>query len=102
MLQNNENIYHHLIRIDNQVSTRLHETGFWSAFMPVGYPSSVAPEYFEFQCWDTTQAMCSYLRGILATQAILQGVGVGNREATALAATLQWILRDGVSMLGRS
>ena len=78
------------------------ETEIRSAFMPVGYPSSVAPEYTTFQFWDTVQAMCSYLRGILATQAILKGVGVGDQKATALAATLKWILRDGVSMLGRS
>lgn len=73
---------------------------FASLFLPLGYPESVAPEYATFQAWDTVQASCSYLRGILATQAIFEGVGVGRETATALAATLQWVVRDGASMLG--
>lgn len=48
---------------------------FSKLFIPVG---RVAPEYAEFQAYDTIQAMCSYLRGILATQSILEGVGVGS------------------------
>ena len=71
-----------------------------SLFLPVGYPNSVTPDYFAFQSWDTVQAMCSYLRGILATQAILDGVGVGDETKTVASATLQWVTRDGASMLG--
>lgn len=62
--------------------------------------------------------MCSYLRGILATQAVLEGVGVGEgtnggasfrsrphpdvapESATPLAAAVQWVVRDGAGMLG--
>jgi len=69
-------------------------------FLPVGYPHSVTPDYLAFQTWDTAQAMCSYLRGILATQAILDGVGVGDGTKTVASATLQWVTRDGASMLG--
>jgi hypothetical protein len=46
------------------------------------------------------QDFCSYLRGIMATGAVLEGMGVGRAEATALQATIQWIYRDGASMLG--
>lgn len=78
--------------------------GFLSAasavFLPEGYPATVAPEYLTFQAWDTVQASCSYLRGILATQALLGAVGVGDGRATALAATLAWVLRDGAGMVG--
>ena len=56
-----------------------------SLFLPVGYPSSVTPDYLAFQSWDTAQAMCSYLRGILATQAILDGVGVGDASKVCSA-----------------
>ncbi|GLD98243.1 hypothetical protein PINS_up006940 [Pythium insidiosum] len=49
-------------------------------FLPAGYPDSVSEDYLAFQCWDTIQAMCSYLRGVLATQS--------------------WVLRDGSGMLG--
>jgi hypothetical protein len=33
-------------------------------------------------------------------QAILTGAGVGNAEASALATTLAWVIKDGVGMLG--
>ena len=55
--------------------------GSWAAlcslFLPVGYPSSVTPDYLEFQIYDTIQAVCSYLRGMLCTHAVLTGMGVG-------------------------
>lgn len=69
-------------------------------FLPAGYPDSVSKDYLTFQCWDTLQAMCSYLRGVLATQSVLQSVGVGDDKATPLAAALQWVLRDGSGMIG--
>uniref|UniRef100_K3WNG6 DUF647 domain-containing protein n=1 Tax=Globisporangium ultimum (strain ATCC 200006 / CBS 805.95 / DAOM BR144) TaxID=431595 RepID=K3WNG6_GLOUD len=69
-------------------------------FLPAGYPDSVSEDYLAFQFWDTIQAMCSYLRGVLATQSVLQSVGVGNDKATPLAAALQWVLRDGSGMIG--
>lgn len=52
---------------------------FKSAFLPEGYPASVPADYFGFQVWDTLQATCSYIRGLLATKAILIGVGVGKQ-----------------------
>ena len=39
----------------------------------VKYPSSCA----GFQAWDSVQALCSYVRGMLTSQALLAGVGVG-------------------------
>lgn len=36
----------------------------------------------------------------MSTQAILEGMGVGRADITALQATVQWIIRDGASMLG--
>ncbi|DAZ92464.1 TPA: hypothetical protein N0F65_012694 [Lagenidium giganteum] len=69
-------------------------------FLPAGYPDSVSEDYLTFQFWDTIQAMCSYLRGVLATQSVLQSVGVGDDKATPLAAALQWVLRDGSGMIG--
>lgn len=69
-------------------------------FLPAGYPDSVSEDYLTFQFWDTIQAVCSYLRGVLATQSVLQSVGVGDEHATPLAAALQWVLRDGSGMIG--
>lgn len=41
------------------------------------------------------------MNGTLTTHAILKGVGVGDQEATALAATVTWIMKDGTGMIGR-
>lgn len=71
-----------------------------SVFLPVGYPNSVRPEYLKFQCFDTLQAACSYLRGVLTTSAMLRGAGVGSDAASPMAAALVWTLRDGVGMFG--
>ncbi|XP_053473767.1 RUS1 family protein C16orf58 homolog [Ictalurus furcatus] len=74
---------------------------FKNVFLPQGYPESVSEDYLQYQLWDTLQAFSSSLSGTLATQATLQGVGVGNQEATVAAATMTWLLRDGTGMLGR-
>ena len=46
------------------------------------------------------QALCSYVSGVLASQAVLRGVGVGSADATPLAAATTWVIRDGAGMLG--
>ena len=46
-------------------------------FLPIDYPNSVTPDYLSFQIYDTIQAVSSYLRGLLCTQALLTGLGVG-------------------------
>jgi hypothetical protein len=51
---------------------------------PPPIPQSVKPEYLSYQCWDTVQALCSYLRGILTTKAILEGSGVGSGSSPQL------------------
>lgn len=45
------------------------------------------------------QDLSSHLRGVLATQAVLEGMGVGRAGSTPLAATLQWMARDGRFLL---
>lgn len=42
-----------------------------------------------------------YFTGILATQEVLRGVGVGDDTATPLAATVTWVLKDGCGHLGK-
>uniref|UniRef100_A0A0K0G100 UPF0420 protein C16orf58 (inferred by orthology to a human protein) n=1 Tax=Strongyloides venezuelensis TaxID=75913 RepID=A0A0K0G100_STRVS len=73
----------------------------YEVFLPKGYPNSVSKDYLEYQIWDSLQAFASSMNGALATQAVLKGVGVGNENATALAATLTWLLKDGSGMIGR-
>ncbi|KAL1511713.1 hypothetical protein AB1Y20_005001 [Prymnesium parvum] len=71
-----------------------------AVFLPAGYPDSVRPEYLRFQVFDTVQAACSYLRGILTTSALLRGAGVGETAASPMAAAVAWVLRDGFGMFG--
>ena len=44
--------------------------------------------------YHSIKAFCSSITGTLATQAMLKGYGVGDEKATALAATMTWILRS--------
>ncbi|XP_065913604.1 RUS family member 1-like isoform X2 [Dysidea avara] len=74
---------------------------FKEVFLPEGYPDSVSDDYWNYQKWDTLQAFCSSITGTLATHAVLKGVGVGDSSATAAAATITWLLKDGAGMVGR-
>lgn len=69
--------------------------------LPSGFPHSVSPDYLQYQCWDSAQALCSSLSGIIATRAVFEAVGVGDGAATPMGATLTWLLRDGVGMVTR-
>lgn len=69
------------------------------AFLPSGYPSSVTPDYLPYQLWDTVQGLCSYISGMAASQATLQGIGVGNAAATPAAAILTFLFKDMAGLL---
>ena len=43
--------------------------------------------------------LSTQLRAVLATQRVLEGVGVGKEGATALSASLNFIMRDGCGMV---
>lgn len=73
---------------------------FVKLFLPVGYPHSVDASYLPYQLFDGLQGLCSYWRGVVATQAVLEAAGVGDSTATAASAAMQWALRDGTGMVG--
>ena len=77
------------------------KTFIFEAFFPEGYPDSVSNDYLTYQAWDTLQAFASSISGSLATKAVLEGVGVGDGNATALAATITWLLRQGAGMISQ-
>jgi hypothetical protein len=68
-------------------------------FLPVGFPETVREEYLSYQLWDSLQALSSYLRGVLTARAMLEGAGVGNAKASALAVALSWIIKDGIGII---
>ncbi|KDQ20765.1 hypothetical protein BOTBODRAFT_124590 [Botryobasidium botryosum FD-172 SS1] len=65
-----------------------------SVFLPAGYPESVTPDYLPYQTYGILQAFASSLAGLLASRAVLQGVGVGDANATPTAALFLTILQD--------
>ena len=69
-------------------------------FLPIGYPNSVAEGYLEYQFYDSIQGLCSYLRGVVSTSAVLSATGVGDAQATAMSAAMTWAVRDGLGMIG--
>ncbi|KAL6258070.1 hypothetical protein P5V15_009987 [Pogonomyrmex californicus] len=69
-------------------------------FLPQGYPDSVHPDYTAYQIWDTVQAFASTITGTLTTHSIMKGIGVGESNATPLAAAITWILKSGTGMIG--
>lgn len=77
--------------------------GTWlqAAFLPEGYPASTSADYAAYQAYDTLQALCSTLVGHLATAGLLRASGVGDAEASALGATMVWMLSDGVGHVTR-
>ena len=65
-------------------------------FLPRG---QLPVDYLTFQALDSAQALCSYLRGVLAMHATLEGLGLNGSSSSsgALAATLVLLLKEGAS-----
>jgi len=57
-------------------------------FLPIGYPNSVSEGYLQYQFYDSLQGLCSYLRSVVCTSAVLTAVGVGDAEASAISAAV--------------
>ncbi len=69
-----------------------------STFLPIGFPNKTPPGYLSYALWSWIQDLSTQLRAILATQRVLEGIGVGREGATALSASLNFIVRDGCGM----
>lgn len=73
-----------------------------TSMLPVGYPHSVPKEYTHYQVLNSFQASCSYVREFLGLSRLLQGlgVGIGSTGVAPTTAAMNWLLRDGVGMVG--
>ncbi len=69
-----------------------------TTFLPTGYPKVTPHGYLSYSIWSWIQDLSTQLRGVIATQRVLEGVGVGREGATALSASLNFIVRDGCGM----
>ncbi|KAJ5760152.1 hypothetical protein N7520_007308 [Penicillium odoratum] len=77
-------------------------------FLPSGFPQSTGSPSLKatgdvqlyssiirrYQIFDSLQAFCSSIAGLLSSRAVLQGVGVGNADASPTSALLLHILQD--------
>lgn len=61
-----------LVRFRKQIAVALRST-----FLPTGFPSRTPSGYLQFSIWSWIQDLSTQLRSVLATQRILEGVGVG-------------------------
>ena len=83
---------------NNQPLMNKLKAGLRSTFLPSGYPQKTPKGYLSYSAWSWIQDLSTQLRGVLATQRVLEGVGVGREGATALSASLNFIVRDGCGM----
>ncbi|KAH9881603.1 hypothetical protein IAQ61_000330 [Plenodomus lingam] len=65
-------------------------------FLPAGYPHSVTEDYIQYQIYDSLQAFSSSIASMLASRAVLEGVGVGDANASPTAALLLSVLQDSM------
>ena len=70
-------------------------------FLPQDYPDSVTSDYTQYQIYDTIQGYCSNVYNVLATKSLLKGVGVGDSSTSLHSALVLWLIKDGLSMIGR-
>lgn len=69
-------------------------------FLPKGFPESVHSGYFRYAAWQALSSISGTICGVLSTQSLLLAVGVGSAASVPLAATMNWILKDGLGQLG--
>lgn len=68
--------------------------------LPESYPASVAPCYLRYSLFAAAGTIFSAAGGVLATQSLLQALGVGAAAALPAAAATNWVLKDGLGQLG--
>lgn len=65
-------------------------------FLPTGYPNSVSADYTAYHIYNSLQAFSSTIAGLLASRAVLQGLGVGDKNASATNAMLLNVLQESM------
>ena len=68
-------------------------------FLPKGYPNSVRDGYLRYAAGTGLGTMLSSAGGVLSLQSLLVAIGMG-AGSIPLAATLNWIIKDGLGQLG--
>ncbi|KAL2919735.1 hypothetical protein HK105_200650 [Polyrhizophydium stewartii] len=71
-----------------------------TVFFPKDLSSSVTPDYLPYTLWHLANSVTGTVAGTLSMQALLQALGLGAGTAIGLAATTNWIIKDGFGLLG--
>jgi hypothetical protein len=79
----------------NSVRNRLKAT-----FLPEGFPNTVRPSYLKYTLMSCGQHFSNAIVGTMSMQSLLIGIGISQTAAIPIAATLQWVLKDGLGQLG--
>ncbi|EEH37366.2 DUF647 domain-containing protein [Paracoccidioides lutzii Pb01] len=83
-------------------------TSLLIVFLPAGYPHSVSDDYMDLlflalennrKYKDSLQAFSSSIAGLLASRAVLQGVGVGDASASPTVALLHSVLQESMGRI---
>ncbi|KAJ3159331.1 hypothetical protein HK101_001105 [Irineochytrium annulatum] len=84
---------------DAWIATR---DGLAMTFLPKSYPTSVTHDYLPYTINHFFHSVTGTITGTLATQALLTALGMGlSSNATfGIAATTNWIIKDGFGLLG--
>ncbi|CAM9538262.1 unnamed protein product, partial [Laminaria digitata] len=67
--------------------------------LPSGFPASVRFPYAEYAGWQFVGMASSAAAGVMSTQSLLYAMGLG-AGSIPLAATLNWVIKDGLGQLG--
>lgn len=68
-------------------------------FLPKGYPNSIENGYMNYITYQFCGYLTSTAGSVLSTQSLLYALGLGD-GAIPLAATLNWIIKDGLGQFG--
>lgn len=69
-------------------------------YLPEEYPASVGANFGRYAAWLLVQNSVGSAAYVLSTNALLTSLGVGAAAAVPLAATINWVLKDGLGSLG--
>ena len=64
-------------------------------------PEDVSPDYYAFAQWRVFQRLMSSTIGVFGTQALLLALGIKSGNKISQAATISWVLKDGLSRIGK-
>ncbi|KAJ3055606.1 hypothetical protein HK097_010030 [Rhizophlyctis rosea] len=71
-----------------------------TGFLPKGYPHSITPDYTPYTLYTLLHSITGTITGTLSTQSLLHALGMGAATSLGLAATTNWIIKDGFGLLG--